>query len=224
MTATTPPPPAVDLATAVDLAQFCATATDPREYLHTPWRRGDWVYAMNGHVCVRVPAESMPEVAESANPVAAGAEAMFQKHLEQRKCEFQPMPKLKKVTKCIQCLGKGTTKMAKCDSCDEGEFVRGGYSYSCQNCYGGWLPTDDKRGGKDRPCHLCAGTGDPVGMNDIVRLGESTYSLVYLSWLAALPLIRVCPGNRAGQDRADTIPAVFMFHGGQALLMPKRFC
>ena len=58
--------------------------------------------------------------------------------------------------------------------------------------------------------------------NGNVSLGESTYSLVYLSWLAALPQIQVCPGNSADNKMADTIPAVFIFDGGQALLMPRK--
>ena len=55
-----------DTLRAVDLSRFCADANDPREYLRSPWKHGEWVYATNGHVCVRVPAASMPEVAECA--------------------------------------------------------------------------------------------------------------------------------------------------------------
>lgn len=54
------------------------------------------------------------------------------------------------------------------------------------------------------------------------RLGESTYSLVYLNWLAKLPQIRVCPGSPAETTTADQIPAVFIFDGGHAILMPRR--
>ena len=37
----------------IDLSPFCATKAHPS--LQFPFSRGDWTYATNGHICVRVP-------------------------------------------------------------------------------------------------------------------------------------------------------------------------
>lgn len=46
----------------MNLQRFCASETDFKEHLRAPWLHGDWVYATNGHVCVRVPAASRPDI------------------------------------------------------------------------------------------------------------------------------------------------------------------
>lgn len=214
-----------EAAAALDLSRFCATADDPRDYLRSPWKHGEWVYATNGHLCLRVPAAYMPEVAECAK--APLAQNLFQKHIEQRECEFLLMPKLAKVKKCSACSGTGAIMAVRCSSCKDGTFDHYGYTYDCQHCAEsaagpGWIEAHGAHGSESRQCDACAGLGADMQKNGNVRLGESTYSLVYLSWLAALPQIRVCPGNSADNKYADQIPAVFIFDGGQALLMPRK--
>lgn len=218
MTATT------DTLRAVDLSRFCADANDPSDYLRSPWKHGEWVYATNGHLCVRVPAASMPEVAECAK--APPAQNLFHKHIEQRACDFLLMPKLRPLLLCDRCDGKGTVGVIRCPACTDGTFDHYGDTYDSQNCEGsaagpGWV---ERYGSsvEQRPCDPCGGLGADMRTNGNVHLGESTYSLVYLSWLAALPEIRVCPGNSADNKMADTIPAVFIFDGGQAMLMPRK--
>lgn len=45
----------------IDLSHFCYTEDD-RSYLKQPWSRGDFTYATNGHIMVRVPRRSdVPE-------------------------------------------------------------------------------------------------------------------------------------------------------------------
>lgn len=37
------------------LNRFVANSSEPREYMRAPFTRGDWTYATNGHIAVRVP-------------------------------------------------------------------------------------------------------------------------------------------------------------------------
>ncbi len=207
----------------IDLQRFCANELDEREYLRKPWKHGKWVYATNGHVCVRVPTAAMPDVAEcdKAPPV----QKLFQKHMKQRQCEFLLMPIIAPLKKCSACYGKGYVHARKCPSCTDGTFDHYGMTYNCLYCEGsnagpGWVDTEDETEAR-RPCDHCDGLGADMRENGNARLGESTYSLVYLNWLAKLPQIRVCPGSPAETTTADQIPAVFIFDGGHAILMPR---
>ena len=208
----------------LDLSKFCANESDPREHLRRPWKHGEWVYATNGHLCVRVPAASMPDVAECDK--APNAQNLFQKHMEQRQCEFLLMPTLPKVHACGDCEGKGTVLAVKCPACTDGAFDHYGDTYDCLHCEGsaagpGWIESERDSATK-RPCNFCDGLGSSLRENGNAPLGESTYSLVYLSWLAELPQVRVCPGLSAELPTKEQVPAVFLFDGGQALLMPRR--
>lgn len=49
----------------IDLQQFCA-GPDDREYLRTPFSKGDYSYATNGHIMVRVPRD--PSLGECKRP------------------------------------------------------------------------------------------------------------------------------------------------------------
>lgn len=205
--------------------RFCANELDEREYLRKPWKHGEWVYATNGHVCVRVPAATMPDVAENAK--APAAHNLFTKNLEGRQCDFLLMPKIAAPMKCHGCNGRGAVMARKCPSCTDGTFDHYGHTYECLNCEdsaggSGWIEADSADA-VARPCAWCDGLGADMRKNGNVTLGESTYSRVYLSWLAKLPQVRVCPGSPAGYEQtAADIPAVFIFDGGHALLMPRR--
>ncbi len=213
----------------IDLQRFCANDNDPRPQLRQPWKHGEWVYATNGHVCVRVPAATMPDVAECDK--APAAHNLFTKNLEGRQCEFLLMPKIAPLAKCRGCNATGKVRAIKCAACKDGQFKHYGDTYDCQRCAEsaagpGWderLPFDDPSP-QDvmRVCYVCDGLGADMRENGNVSLGESTYSRVYLSWLAALPQVRVCPGSPTSVSPHETIPAVFIFDGGHALLMPRR--
>lgn len=207
----------------IDLMRFCANESDPRDHLRKPWKHGEWVYATNGHVCVRVPASSMPDVGECDK--APPAQNMFLKYMEQRQCEFLPMPPLQKVAKCRACNGIGTVLATKCPACADGTFYHYGDTYDCMHCADsdagpGWVEFERESATK-RPCAQCDGLGASMRQNGNVALGEASYSLVYLHWLAAFPQLRVCPGSSAKLPGAEQVPAAFLFDGGQALLMPR---
>ena len=213
----------------IDLQRFCANESDPRPYLRAPFKRGSWVYATNGHVCVRVPAESAPDVAEVEKTPNAGA--LFEKHIEKRECEFLLMPKIPDLIRCGGCGGKTKVRAIKCPHCDGGTFVRGDYSYDCQTCVDssagpGWdelMDFDPPHPDEQlRICDNCDGLGYSLSSNGVMALGDSTYSPVYLSWIAALPQVRICPGGPAVAHHTEIVPAAFIFDGGQGIVMPRR--
>jgi len=50
-----------------DLLPFCADSTDDRECFRQPWSRGDYTYATNGHVLIRVP--RLADVEDGTGPL-----------------------------------------------------------------------------------------------------------------------------------------------------------
>lgn len=54
--------------TREELQAFCAGPDDIRYALHEPWSAGEWTYATNGHIAVRVPRlADVPEVSNAPN-------------------------------------------------------------------------------------------------------------------------------------------------------------
>ena len=86
--------------TTEQLQSFCALPSELREYLHKPMRVGAWVYATNGHYCVRVPAGDEPEVVKTPTNM----HALFEKHAA---TEFVPMPEFEQAAACDECKGSG---------------------------------------------------------------------------------------------------------------------
>ena len=39
----------------LELLEKFVSKNDPREYMRSPFNRGEWTYATNGHIAVRVP-------------------------------------------------------------------------------------------------------------------------------------------------------------------------
>jgi hypothetical protein len=57
----------------INLRSFCARKSDCRYYLHQPWSRGNYTYATDGHIAVRIPRRQ--DVLD--NKDAPGAERFF---------------------------------------------------------------------------------------------------------------------------------------------------
>ena len=86
--------------TTEQLQSFCALPSELREYMHKPMRVGAWVYATNGHYCVRVPAGDEPEAVKTPTNM----HALCEKHAA---TEFVPMPTFAKAPTCAECNGTG---------------------------------------------------------------------------------------------------------------------
>ena len=104
----------------IDLRPFCANEWEMRVGLQKPWRDGAWVYATNGHLVVRVPAESIQDaplrdVNQPANPPK-----MFADFLDGMEGEFLLMPPLPADVVCDFCDGGGAD--------DDGD--------ECPECFG----------------------------------------------------------------------------------------
>jgi hypothetical protein len=105
--------------TREELQQFCADETDLRDCLREPWSRGEFSYATNGHIMIRV--ARIANVDENANApdaerVIAGAQ----------QTDFVPVPKCKKPPD------------VECETC-HGHGVHGcgcGTEHDCGNCEG----------------------------------------------------------------------------------------
>lgn len=214
----------------MDLQQFCATASDPREYLRKPWRSGQWVFCTNGHLALRVPASASPEAGEGERGKVPDLGAMFKKWLEDRDCEFLVMPPLPEVRKCGTCAGTGKVWAAPCSDCKDGTFTHGWHEYDCKNCDRskagpGWIDADQGHpAAQHLPCDSCGGVGYPLRQTAPVQLGAAHYDAVYLRMFADLPQCRVCPGAAARTtfDGPPEAPGLFLFDGGHGLLMPTR--
>lgn len=143
------------------------------------------------------------------------------------------MPPVQKLQNCFDCEGTGKVRAIKCPDCTDGQFKHGEYLYVCQNCDespagAGWefLNEDCAQQPHEvkRNCLSCDGIGYSVRQHGNMKIGEANYSMVYVAMFAALPQVRVCPGDPASStygSNKTTAPAVFVFDGGHGLLMPR---
>lgn len=101
--------------TPMDLSPFCGRDLT-RPYLQQPFSYGEWTYATNGHICVRVPRRPTVEENENMKDKAAN---LF---LQNTASEFSPMPKvtipadLGEDDDCNTCDGRGTEH--DCPDCE----------------------------------------------------------------------------------------------------------
>lgn len=212
----------------INLQRYCANDGDPREYLWRPWRAGEFVYATNGHLAVRVPAADFPDAAENSKAPKSIADLFASAFDGREERDFRAMPELPKLIKCLDCKGAGRLHSIKCPDCDDyGEFVHGRNTYECKEC------ADDPAGpgrlecangdevSEERACHSCLGLGYQSRGNGHTKIGDAAYGTVYLHMLGELPQCRVCPGEPAPRTwEPKPQPAAFAFDGGQAILMP----
>ena len=210
---------------SIDLQRFCAnSASDSRQHLHKPWRLGNWAYAFNGHLLVRVPVAHAPDVGEPpADAKMPDVVGLFARWIDARSdLHFLLLKNLPALQRCKPCRGSGDGALDQVPDCDASEFTHGRYEYACKECEGdaagpGRLSVGDAYESPDvqpTPCDACFGRGATDRENAPVKLGDAHYSAVYLHWLAGLPQVPCVPRGPAGDTRPA--PAVFLFDGGHA--------
>ncbi len=206
----------------INLQRFCAVpGIDEREYLHRPWRDGDWTYATNGHVIVRT-REFDDTVADKHSRSPARAVEMFAEwHNKHGHIAMKPMPELPHAQRCKVCDGAEHFMSVKCPDCDGGMFVHGAHEYECQNCgdspIGVGFVVGTGSEAKRRPCESCMGRGFEQTTH---RLAGTGFELGYLQWLAALPgpvSFSLYPNVNGASGGA-----FFAFNGGEAILMERK--
>ena len=98
------------------LNRFVANSGEPREYMRAPFTRGDWTYAMNGHIAVRAPKIDGMEILPDEH--APKLEGLFESVCPDACIALPPLPPQEE---CSMCNGTGIAY--ECEECDgDGEF------------------------------------------------------------------------------------------------------
>lgn len=112
---------------SVDLLKFCSK-DESRFHLHSPFSKGQWTYATNGHLAIRVAHTDVPE-----NTKAPDCEKLFATAIEKGEPPWVDLPPFKLERKrCSDCKGTGFLD-ENGESCSE--HSKDGYE--CENCEGG---------------------------------------------------------------------------------------
>jgi len=190
----------------IDLHIFCA---NDHELLAEPFSFGNFSYATNGHVCVRVPLDSN---IKKGKPDSIDVEKLTYCEPNGTYKEF-PEYKPTEKTGCDACLSTGFSSF--CPECDgEGEvtFNNSFHSYecNCETCHG----DGSVAGGTDK-CRICGGSGlvnkerFPYVDVDDMRLNTNLLDLI-----KDLPNVKI---NTTSKEYAT-----FVFDGGDGVVMPMH--
>lgn len=203
------------------LQSFCIEKESGRIRVMQPFTRGDFSYATDGHIVVRVAARAdvpadqydvkveplfVPPVGElvPVPPVDLGPEPV---HVVKPCTKCQTHGRFTAIT-CETCRGTGEVKCGSCGHKDE-----------CATCDGTGISSRTPDPAGDEECEACDATGDEnhgrVVHYPIEVLGYHIDRPV-LKKLLALPGLRIdARGNRKG------VRAVaFAFDGGDGMVMP----
>jgi len=180
----------------IDLQKYC----DPsRERIAIPFSAGEFTYATNGHILIRVPRRD--DIAESSDAPTPNVEELF---------SANPMPpdavpisdhKIPYLT-----LPKGYTET--CDHCGGS-----GCKHDCPSC--------------ECDCETCNGVGEiTVTADEVMQsvcIGTAIFNARYVRWILELPGL-IVPKDVAGmrQFEPPAQPMPFKFDGGEGLLMMCR--
>jgi hypothetical protein len=190
------------------LAKFVSDSQDCRDHLKRPFIIGEYIYASNGHIAVRIPKQEGIEAA--IHDKVPQIEQLFTDNIQ---CKFlKALVTLPSPIDCNFCGGSGT--VYKCPACDgEGDFDHHDYNYACKTCD----ETGDVDVGKQtdkRDCFQCDGTGHKPQR---VKVGKTGFDSRYLSIIFALPGVQFAP-----HPDDNTKTGYFKFDGGEGLIMPRR--
>ena len=197
------------------LKQFCSYDNLRKEIME-PWTRGDYTYATNGKIIIRVPRISdIPE-----NPAAPNVNRSIPWNAPVFTEASAPIPDLPKdqFLSCARC--DGTGKNSECPEC-EGEGVvtwetkRHGYEADCEECDGfGRVAA----GTKAEECNRCNGTGK-IEQDIFVPVRGVSFNKKYLTLIKSLPEAILFPEPEVA---GKFPPSRFAFNGGDGFVMPVK--
>lgn len=200
---------------STDLQKFCDTNTDHEAYgITEPFSRGEWTYATNCHICVRIPRISTitheASVSESAEKLFADAKA--------RTTVWQSLPDFElKRSDCSTCGGTGY--MQRCPAYDHPDHkCFNGKSKICKQYDGDCAKGCSKDAEFSFKCEDCEGSGEiKLPGKYIVQgaAGTTQISAIYLDMIKDLPNVMIAPYD-------ETSGFLFRFDGGEGMLMPMR--
>jgi hypothetical protein len=199
----------------IDLSRFCDS--DASTSLGKPFAEGQYTYALDGRIVVRVDRNAFPS---EENPKAPKiCNAPFLKFDHATLSGFEPLPPIDpaKLRPCGLCLGK--LQVVTCAQCEgAGEDTEGD---ECPTCKGaGAIPAAPTTPpSQSRRCPWCEGTGqEAVEWMEINTLLVSTK---YLRKIASLPDAKIrCFAEK--QEMFFLPPIPFTFDGGVGYVMPMR--
>ena len=192
----------MDIAT---LKTFCSS--DPsRNRLSNPWSEGDYSYATNGYLMVRV--DRFPDI-PNGKPVT----------LERMEEYFNVVPETPlliikyKKQQCGVCEGSG--RISRCPECNGLGMVTfdnayNNYEVDCKTCDG----EGSLVGGKEK-CQECNGEGKIIDKSQTVDLDGVQFMVATLEPIFKLPNVKIFV-------RKECAPATFSFDGGMGIVMPMK--
>lgn len=205
-----------------DLQAFCIGPEAGRESLERPFTRGEFTYASDGVIAVRV-----------RGAVDGVGQDQFGVHVEKvfapavgllvpiPVVDLGPEP-VHEVKTCTTCQGHGRVTVTDCTACKgKGEIVCGecGHDDECKVCEGSGIGSRTPTADGPVECDDCDGTGDEN--HDVVQRHPFTVlgfciDRPVLKKLMTLPGIEIdSGGNRTGRS-----PVYFAFDGGEGMFMP----
>ncbi|MCP3177282.1 hypothetical protein MJO47_09245 [Desulfuromonas sp. KJ2020] len=192
------------------LESFCSQDNEKHK-LTQPFSIGEFTYATDGRVMIRVVKEESVESIE--NPVDVTKIPWDHSELD----DWHPLPNYNledlPQEKCKEC--RGHLRTSECPECSGDGFVEfentyNCYSVDCQTCDGfGDVP--DHEGDI---CEVCSGTG--IHLRIPIAWGASHITVLYLEKIKKLPNVKM---SKFGDGLE---PFRFIFDGGVGLVMPYR--
>ena len=192
--------------------QLCKFCDPGREKQCGPFSFGEYTYATNGHLMLRLPRLSdVPEWKALNEKAAALFDGLDFVTLNAALVEIPDFPQ-PKPEKCTVC--KGVGKISKCPECEgEGEVLLENdyneYECTCKTCDG-----DGSVSGADSICSSCNGTGKKKVVAKIA-VGCTHLSSHYLNMLKELPGMKIAPTEPVKGN-------YFKWDEGDGLIMPMR--
>lgn len=187
------------------LELFVAPQNDPRG-LDKPYRLDGFLYATNGHICIRIENDESIAVGDQFNPQKIARILSTEFGTEYKPLEVNLPP----AKVCQACGGAGGAY--ECQECaGDGWFEHGKHDYDCKECDGNGVVDE---GEKQIECPFCDGHGDEL--NQPVKLGNTHFNRRYLAILQKLD------GIELQCNSGETDVALFRFKGGVGAIMPTR--
>jgi len=102
-------------APSIDLLSFCAGDGEFREWLKTPFCVGDFTYATDGHLLVRLPRDARYPNCDKVDPAKFMGACEAAAYSRPGAVTLPPLPEKQRV-ECLACKGRG--KEHDCPDCD----------------------------------------------------------------------------------------------------------